>query len=525
MAGYNRIRLDITPQGGATVSVTDFAKWESAVFVFTESQDDLSYIVEIRDIILLKPAADIFINPTTLRYNVFLQIQTNDPNVPFLDFTGIVTLDDVQFVEDDLCKITIRLDNLDLLIANVASKLIQPHDTTVVLREPQRDASFVGFIATALMISYMIINTSYQVYQNYAIATGLLGTGIGGPVTSPVYLAVSTMLLVLTITLLVVSLVRVLRDLRDWINNTRVDANAYNIRQSVIDACNAAGYTVDLNSIEALRNVWLVTPPHQVKGGNSQTGYEIITAKEVFDIAKVTLNARVWVYNNVVSFVPARPVSTFPPTHPYRRSFVRQRSYDTSETANIFILGLTRDPSEGYSFLSVPAVYERITPFARGTRRVQLPYAPARIKQFDTLVDRAIETLKLIAYIATLGIAALAFLILNALGVVTAYDKLYGQIIVEREGWIAKLIECDDIKKPSGASELRWLLNVKNRYPSRVFNKITTKIPLSTLEFYNLFVNGFLNTLELKWYIISEYAEVTYVEDANISLQSTERFV
>lgn len=514
-----RTTLTITPRGGTPRIVTDYAKWETAKLIYTVSEDQLSYVCEIRDIILLAPVANMFITPEALVFDVVLEVY-EPPRV--LTFTGVISLEDVEFVEKDICKISIRLDNLDELLARISAFLVKPTTTTLVLREPQKDATAVGIVALFLALAFSLVSFAYTFVQNRLIATALVGTGFGGPATGPLYFTVSYLLLFIYLAIFIVALVRAIQELKRYLDSIRVRANVFNLYDAMIQIANAAGYNLDLNSIQGVRDVYIVTPPNAAAGGTTTVGTELITASEIIDAIKKTLNARVYVFNNTIRFAYIQDPSV-PPE--YQTALIERTSYDTSEIQNIFIFSLVRDPAEGYSFFATPAAFERIIPNALGYKKVALGYAPHRIKSFETFVDRAVQGLLLTLFILTAGLGFIVFVILRALNVIRNYDPKRGHIIVEGEGWSPKIIECDNIEQPGTASEGRYLRSVAQRYRSRLLRKYTTKVRMTFAQLYDLFQAGFPSTRSLTYYILDEYAEVVYVEEINYPINVTERFV
>ncbi len=519
----NSIELRITPFGGNTLNVTDFANWQNAVFVFEEAEDELSYKLEIQDVILIGEAADLFINPQSLRYDCEVVIRTYDPSVPDLTFSGQIILDDVEFFEihAKMCKISIRLDGLDRLLAQAESRLTTYQDTTIVLIEPKRDAAMVGFLGLFASLVYMIVKTAADIIQNRAIYAAIFGAGVGGPVSSQIFLVVSLAMQILVLAILVAALIRVVRDIVDFLRRTRTESYAYRIGDCVRNIAAAAGYSVPSYPAR-LDKIYIVTPPSP---GMLDYGKWQITGKEVLDVARVSLNNRVIIVNNTLRFVPVRPYPTLPPTHPYKRARVENYKFETKEIPNIFQVGLVRDPADGWSFDYIPAVFERIIAYGFGQKTKILPYSPAKIKMTDSPLDRAIRYFTVTIYVITAGLAFLVATLLQAFGVLRQWNAMYGHIIVEGEGWNPKIIECDDIKKPGGGAEVRWLTETAKNYPARLFRETTVKVPLSTREFYNEYLNGFQNAKYLRWNVLSEYAEVTYVEEQQIQLQIAERFV
>ncbi|MFN7161393.1 MAG: hypothetical protein ACK4NC_07395 [Candidatus Gracilibacteria bacterium] len=517
MSAKTRLTIN-NPITNTNTIIDDYAKWETAKLIFQTNEDSFNYIAEIRDIIILSPAANIFINPDAFFFNVTLTVYEGTNTI---DFYGVISLEDIEFLEKDLCKISIRLDSLDLLLSKISSYLVRATHKTLVLREPQKDASATGIIALFVALVFALVSLAYTFVNIRLTSIAIISTGLGAPGGSA-YIAIAYILLFLYLVIFIISLIRAIRELKAYLNAVRVDANCYNLYDCMVQIANAAGYNLDTQSIQDVRDVYIVTPPHVLKGGTTDKGYELITAAEIIDAVKKTLNARIFVFNNTISFVPIQSTN-IPPQ--YYDANIERFSYDTSELHNIFVFSLTRDAAEGYSYLATAAAFERIIPKALGYKKIQLPYSPHRVKAFETFLDRAVQGLLLTIFIITVGLGFIVFLILRALGVLKDYDPKRGHIIVEGEGWNSKIIKTDNIEKPGLASEERYIRSVANQYRARLLRVYKTKVKLTFTDLYNIMLQGFPSTRALTYYVLDEYAEVEFVEEVNANINPVERFV
>ncbi len=473
--------------------LTEWSRWEEAEINISRTEEKISIGASLDGVQLMDEAYSVV--SALLQSNKYKPLRVII-RIGGVSWVGVIDAAKAKWGRNRMV-VDIDIDELVLFERDVAGRMPRTGFDVVVALEREGDrGSVAAALASCLLLLYAIIREVRDLKEFIANTTAHATGGATGPAAATAYKIAMIAIRIAFIATLSVALWNIISELIKLLPTPKT-TRALNLGEAIRDVVSSAGYSVVYPA--ALDKIWLV-------GDNVDT----IEATELIILAAKILNAKIYMHNRQLRF--SSSISSFPL---HNTAYAEFYSINTDEFAGYNLISLARDYTDRFSNGIPHAAEIRFGGYA-GYNRIDIPYAPAKVKTTLTILDRLVS----IFYDTMRAAYGILRRRINTPNIQT------GLLLVGNEYFAPKIVMADALDRLNEQAETALLQFVADNYVPKlckVYQQV--KMPFVMADYVRLSSAGFSGVKSLRWNINGDHALVDYYVVENLQPDKTVRLI